>query len=148
MKVSDVLKEKGGTVYTIGADQPALAALTLLNRHRIGALIVTGAREEVEGIVSERDILRRLHANGGSLGPCAVRDLMTPKEKLVVATEADDLDYVMNVMTRNRIRHLPVVGDKRLVGMLSIGDLVKSHLSDVEHENKMLQDYITGRYPA
>ncbi len=148
MKVRDVLKAKGHEVHLIGEEQPLLMAVSLLNRHRIGALLVTDPQGGIAGILSERDIMRQLHAGGGCLGGGQVKDLMTPKEKLVVATEDDDLDYVMQAMTKNRVRHLPVVGGGRLVGVLSIGDIVNCELSGVAHENKMLQDYISGRYPA
>ncbi len=148
MNVSDILKAKGREVCAIGADRPVREALSLLNSRRIGALIVLDAQGQIAGILTERDILRHLNESGGTLGPCAAGRLMTPRERLIIATEDDDVGYAMNVMTSNRIRHLPVIGKGRLVGLLSIGDLVKAQLADTEHENKMLQDYISGRYPA
>ncbi len=148
MKVSDVLREKGRKVYTVSADAPLAEALSRMTRHHIGALVVTSPENPIEGVITERDLLRHLERSGGSLGQGLVRDLMTPRSRLVVATEEDDLEYAMSAMTSNRVRHLPIVGRDKLCGMLSIGDLVKSQLTDQQHENKMLQDYIAGQYPA
>ncbi len=148
MKVSDVLKHKGKDVYTIGDECSISEAIDWLQRYRVGALVVLDDRDNIKGIISERDILKHLSLTGGELKKSTVRDVMTPGEKLIVGTENDDLDYVMSMMTTNRIRHLPIIGEGKLRGILSIGDVVNTRLSSKEHENKMLQDYITGQYPA
>ncbi len=148
MKIKDVLNAKGRTVYTVKPEQSAIEALELLNRHRIGCLVVTDPDGHICGILSERDILCSLNRSDGSPAHGAVSRLMTAREQMVIATEDDGLDYAMRIMTENRIRHLPVVGAGRLAGIISIGDLVKCLLSEKAHENKMLRDYIAGRYPC
>lgn len=148
MKMSDVLKRKGGEVYTVQTEQQLMEALKIMVHHRIGSLLVMDQENEIAGLVSERDILLHLANAGGVPGTTLVKEVMTPREKLIVVADDDDLDYAMSVMTNNRIRHLPVVGSGKLRGLVSIGDLIKTQLSYREHENKMLQDYITGRYPG
>ncbi len=148
MRVRELLRDKGYTVHSIGVDRPVLEALAFFNRFRIGALIVNNAAGEIAGIVTERDVLRRLHTGRGVLGEVAVGEIMTPRARLIVAVESDDIDYVMSTMTSNRIRHVPVVGGGEVKGVLSVGDLIRALLSDKEHENKLLQDYIAGQYPA
>jgi CBS domain-containing protein len=147
MRLLDILAEKGTDVFTISGERTVHEAVRELNRHRIGALVVTGAGGRVEGIVSERDVL---HAAAGTwddtgearerLRDRRVSELMTTE--VIVATPDDDLDYAMGIMTQNRIRHLPVVADGRLVGIVSIGDVVRTHLRQSAYENKMMRDYI------
>jgi len=148
MKVNDVLREKGSTVHSVEQDETVLTAVGLFNKNRVGALIVTAGDEDISGIVSERDVMHLLNDSGGSLGDAKVADIMTPEDKMVVTTPTDSLDYAMSVMTQNRIRHLPVVEEGDLVGILSVGDLVKNLLSSKSQENKMLAEYITGTYPG
>ncbi|MCA1809537.1 MAG: CBS domain-containing protein [Lentisphaerae bacterium] len=148
MKVRDLLKIKGDQVITINEEKESVEALAKLIHHGVGSLVVTAPDGSISGILSERDILRQVHAGNGSLAQCKVRKLMTPKDKLIVGTDDDDLDYVMTVMTNNRIRHLPIIKEGKLAGVISIGDIVKSQLSAMKHENKMLENYITGSYPA
>ncbi len=148
MKIRDVLEAKGRTVHTVRPDRSAREALVLMNRHRIGCLVVVDGDGNIQGIVSERDILRQVSKSGNGLDNEMVKRLMTARKDTIIATEDDELDYAMRVMTENRIRHLPIAEGKHLTGILSIGDLVKCMLSEIKHENKMLQDYITGRYPG
>ena len=147
MRLRDILAEKGSDVFTIGGERTVHEAVHALNRHRVGALVVTGPGGRVEGIVSERDVL---HAAAGTwddageprerLRDRPVSELMT--SEVIVATLDDDLDYAMGIMTQNRIRHLPVVFEGRLAGIVSIGDVVRAHLRQSAYENKMMRDYI------
>ncbi len=149
MKVSDVLQQKERMLHTVTEDKSIAEAVSLLIRYRIGALLVCNEEEEIRGILSERDIMRHLDRSGGVLGKYSVRELMTPKSKLIVAAEDDDLDYVMRIMTENRVRHLPIIHENgQLIGLISIGDVIKCQLSSEQYENKMLQNYITGYYPG
>ncbi len=148
MKMRDVLAQKEGAVHALPPDALLTEAMERMNRHRIGCLMVIDSEGVPRGILSERDILRHVAENPAGTVSGTVRETMTPRAQLIVATEDDDLDYAMRVMTENRVRHLPVVGQGKVVGVVSIGDLLKSQLTDKEHENKMLQDYITGRYPG
>lgn len=141
MTIRDILQSKGSNVVTVTPERTVLDAMRLLMRHRIGALLVTEG-EEIRGIITERDVLRVGAEDPDALRTARVEDAMTAD--LVVGVAEDDLDYVMGVMTRNRIRHLPIVQDGRLAGILSIGDVVNACRSSVEAENRYLRDYILG----
>jgi CBS domain-containing protein len=142
MRIRDILRTKGHDVVTVGPDQPVLAAVRILAEHRIGALVVR-SRDQVEGIISERDILNLAASDPARLTSERVADVMTTE--VIVGVPEDDLDYVMNIMTQNRIRHLPIVDeDGGLVGMVSIGDVVNAVRRSVEAENRHLKEYIQG----
>ena len=141
MQIRDILRTKGTDVVTVGPDQPVLAAVRVLAEHRIGAVVVKSG-EEILGILSERDVLNLAARDPGQLASTQVADAMT--RDLVVGVPDDDLDYVMSVMTENRIRHLPIVVDSRLQGIVSIGDVVNAVRRSVESENRYLKDYIHG----
>ena len=124
-------------------------AVRELNSHRIGALVVTGDDGSVQGIVSERDVLRMAAETWDDSGDrvSRLRDrpvvgIMT--REVICAVPDDELDYAMGIMTQNRIRHLPIVEEGRLVGIISIGDVVRAHLQHATYENRMMRDYIQG----
>jgi CBS domain-containing protein len=142
MKVRDILQVKGSQVYSIGPDQTVLDAVAVLMEHRIGALLVRDGAGAVVGVISERDVLRECLHRSTALGDIAVRDAMTAD--LVVCLPDDDIDYAMGMVTKNRVRHLPVMDGDRVAGMISIGDLVKASLDEVQYENRYLRDYITS----
>ena len=141
MRISDILRKKGSDVVSIEPDQPVLAAVRVLSQHRIGALVVR-RKDEISGILSERDVLNLAADDPARLNETRVEDAMT--KDLIVGVPDDDLDYVMNIMTKNRIRHLPIVVDGRLEGIVSIGDVVNAVRREVESENRHLKDYIHG----
>jgi len=141
MRIEDVLRSKGAAVTTIAPEAPVsqlLAGLVALN---IGAMVVAGA-DGLAGIVSERDVVRKLHERGASLLGQPVSEIMTTV--LVTCTPRDTVDQLAAAMTDNRVRHVPVFDDGRLVGIVSIGDVVKSRMSELETEQRQLQAYITG----
>ena len=152
MQIRDILRKKGAEVVVIGADQTIHVAIGRLNEQRIGALVVMGQGEEVVGIITERDILRVCGDSCNSLNvpgtpeettcPSLVQNAMT--KDLVIGVLVDDLDYVMGIMTKNRIRQLPILDEGSLVGIISIGDVVSAHLKEKEVENRTLRDYIHG----
>jgi CBS domain-containing protein len=152
MQISDILRQKGPHVVTIEEHVTVHDAIRELNHHGIGALIVTGEGGKISGIITERDILRECgerctHLTGSlkpgeSPCPALVQDAMT--RDLVIGVPDDDLGYVMGIMTKNRVRHLPVLDDGELVGIVSIGDVVKAHVEETEFENRQLKDYIRG----
>ncbi len=123
MQVSDILDEKGRQLVTIGPDRSVRDAARMFVRHGLGALPVVEAGSLV-GMISERDALRVAAREDRRWGATCVADEMT--EELFVVRESDDLDYAMEVMTEKRVRHLPVVEDSELRGLISIGDAVKS----------------------
>ncbi|MBI5326384.1 MAG: CBS domain-containing protein [Ignavibacteriae bacterium] len=142
MKVRDILKTKGPEVFTIGEDKTLTDAISILVNNKIGVLLVLNKEAKIMGILSERDIVKESHKNPEGFSGSKVKDVMTKK---VIVVEADDeIDYVETVMTENRIRHLPVVHNKVLVGLISIGDIVKVQLSSTRYDNKYLMDYISG----
>jgi CBS domain-containing protein len=152
MLIRDLLLEKGRNVETIEAGQTIHSAIQRLNRHRIGALVVTGEDDDVVGIITERDILmvcgnRCAHLSeppGKTGADCLslVKDAMT--RDLVIGVPSDDLNYAMGIMTKNRIRHLPIMEDGKLAGIISIGDLVNAHFEEKVLENRTLREYIHG----
>ena len=138
MKVSDVLRSKGSAVTTVRPDSTIEIALHRLKTGGIGSLVVSEDGERVVGILSERDIVRGLADRRGALLDCRVADVMT---KHVVTCAPDDrLPHIMGEMTRHRVRHLPVVEDRRLVGIISIGDVVKARLEELELETTVLRE--------
>ena len=140
MKINDVLRGKStNDVVTITPDVTVRDLLALLAEHNIGAVIVSGDGKAVDGIVSERDVVRKLNGNDDVLG-APVEQIMTA----VVQTcePGYDVDELMAVMTEHRIRHVPVVEDGKLVGVVSIGDVVKSRITQLEFERDQLDSYV------
>jgi CBS domain-containing protein len=123
MLIRDLLNQKGNDVATIGENASSLDVVDLLNDKHIGSLIVTDAKGSILGIVTERDILARFH---DAVQGVPVTQIMTPRAKLVVADQSDTVEYAMSVMTERRIRHLPVFEDDSLIGLVSIGDVMKA----------------------
>ena len=143
MKIKDILKVKGTKVWMVGASQSIQDALELLMNHRIGSLLVVDERSHnVVGILSERDIVQHLAKNHGKLEEIPVRDWMT--RKLITVTPEDAIEEVMSIMTEKRIRHIPVMVEGELAGMVSIGDVVKALLEHSEHEIRHLKEYMYG----
>ena len=141
MRIREIVQSKGTFVVTIDPDRTVLEAMKVLVQHRIGAVVAMNG-EEIAGILTERDVLRLGAASPAQLETMRVGEAMT--RDLIVAVPDDDLEYAMEAMTRNRIRHLPIVDGGRLAGMLSIGDVVNALRSRVETENRHLRDYIQG----
>ena len=141
MNVSAILKQKGRAVTTAGANTTLIEVAEKLAAKRIGASVIVAARGDVAGIVSERDIIRALAAHGSECLARPVSQVMT--KQVVTCQETDTLDELMAMMTVRRFRHLPVVTDNALVGIISIGDVVKHHIAEVEMEATAMRDYIT-----
>ena len=141
MTVLSILGKKGSDVITLPATATLSEICEMLAKKRIGAvLIVDGAK--ISGIVSERDIVRRLAASGASALNSAAADCMT--KKLVTCTRSDTIPFIMEKMTQGRFRHIPVVEDGALVGVISIGDVVKHRIAEVEREADELRSYISA----
>jgi CBS domain-containing protein len=140
MRIADILKAKpDATVITIGPDAGVRELLSLLAEHNVGALIVSSDGESLEGIVSERDVVRHLHHDGTVVNN-TVSAIMT--ELVETCEPTDQLDDLMEIMTRRRIRHVPVVQGGKLVGIISIGDVVKHKMSQLEFERDQLDSYV------
>jgi CBS domain-containing protein len=139
MRIADVLRAKGTAVATIDPDVPVSELLRALAEHNIGAIVVVGS-SGVEGIVSERDVVRRLHQVGIDLLSSPVSAIMTAD--VFTCSPSDTVDSLTVVMTERRFRHVPVLSDGQLVGIVSIGDVVKSRIGQLEQSQDQLQAYI------
>jgi len=141
--VSDILRHKGHTVVTVKPELEVDAFVALLADQRIGAAVVSPDGIGVTGIVSERDVIMALAAHGRQVLTWHVSEICS--REVAIAHPAEKLDHIMSVMTERRIRHLPVVVHGELRGIVSIGDVVKARVSELEEEQKALTGYITGR---
>jgi CBS domain-containing protein len=141
MSVAAILKQKGRAVATARLTMTLMEVANLLAGKRIGAVVIVGARGEVAGIISERDIIRALSVVGPDCLTQPVSQSMT--NKVVTCQETDTLDELMAMMTARRFRHLPVMADDMLVGIISIGDLVKHHVAELKMEATAMGGYIT-----
>jgi CBS domain-containing protein len=139
MTVRAVLETKGYNIVTVDPAATVRAAVKLLSERRIGAvLVMTDGR--IAGILSERDIVRGLGERGAAILDDKVESMMT--RKVITCRPADTVAAFMETMTENKFRHLPVVDDGKIVGIVSIGDVVKRRVMDIEHEQEALRDYI------
>ncbi|SRR5579862_5819767 len=138
MTIASLLAQKGGHVSTIRSTEKVAAAIRQLHEERIGVLVVVDRRDLLAGMFSERDVIRALAEDGPQALDYEVHELMTPD--VTTCTPADRIDRVMAVMTAHRFRHIPVMEGKRLVGLVSIGDLVKHRLDEKEIEANVLLD--------
>lgn len=143
MRISALLEQKGTEVCTIRGGASIDDAVTELSRRQIGALVVSPGDGSIQGILSERDIVRRLHDQHGALLSEPVSSIMSTS--VTTCGPEDDTEALMAIMTDRRIRHIPVVSDGRLCGIVSIGDVVKIRIHELEKDRKELVDYITAR---
>jgi CBS domain-containing protein len=140
MKVCDILHTKGTAVMTTTPDATLHDALRTLVNARVGALVVVNLEGKVVGIITERDLLRVCADHSGEINSSRVADWMTTN--LIIGVPKDEIGYIMGIMTNNCIRHLPIMDNGRLEGIISIGDAVKAQLEETEFENRYLKDYI------
>lgn len=140
MTVKTILQRKGHDVLSIRPNDKIVDAVAMLAEHRIGALVVTNGDRKIVGILSERDIVRIIARAGAGALDYVVRDVMTPK--VSICNENHTINEVMEIMTKGRFRHLPVEKDGHLDGIISIGDVVKRRIEDVEREADQIREYI------
>jgi len=143
MNVADILRTKGAAVKTVSAGASALVVAQRLRRERIGAMIVTNDGSSIEGIISERDLAYGLATYAGNLPNVAVSELMT--KEVITCSPRDSVSEVAKVMTQRRIRHLPVKDGHQLVGIITIGDVLKHRLDEMQLEANVLRDYAIAR---
>lgn len=141
MKLQDILEIKGRRVHTIRPEATLADVVETLVRHNCGSLVVCDG-EQMVGIITERDILRACATQGDGLHDCHVRDHMTPNP--ITARLESDVEDIMGLLTENRIRHLPITQQDRLIGIISIGDVVKAQHDALSLENHFLKSYIHG----
>jgi len=140
VQISQVLRRKGHEVATVDAGESVRTALALLAEHRIGALVVSADGKHIDGILSERDIARGLNEHGAGLLAETVSTVMTAE--VHTCSPAASVHELAQTMTDHRVRHVPVVEDGKLIGIVSIGDVVKARLDELEAERASLVDYI------
>ena len=141
MRVADIIRQKGDEVGTVLPTSSIAEAVAQLRSLGVGAVVVSGDGASLEGILSERDIVRRLDEDGASVLDRRVDEIMT--SDVVTCSLDDTLADLMAVMTERRIRHIPVMEQSRLGGLVSIGDVVKGRLQELEDERRHLEEYIT-----
>ena len=145
MKLKDILAKKGKDVWTVKSNQSIKQALEILVSKKIGSLVVLDDNGRIAGIISERDIVQGIHIHPRELIDLPVSKFMT--KKVIVGSPDDDTSYIMGIMTKSRVRHIPVVRDGKLEGIVSIGDVVKSVIDESHYEIQNLKEYIYGQGP-
>jgi CBS domain-containing protein len=142
MFVSDILAQKGGLVFTVTPDTTVAQTTQHLSTRRIGSVLVMDDTHTIAGIVSERDVVRALARHGAEALDLEVRQVMT--RDVVTCHPDDPIERVMGLMTAGRFRHLPVQDRGELIGLISIGDVVKARLEETQHETEALKAYIVA----
>lgn len=140
MRIADLLRHKGSEVVTAVPELSVSGLLEDLSRHNIGAMVVVDQTGTLVGIVSERDVVRRLNERGSELLHAPVAEIMTTQ--VVTCEPGEAVDNLAAIMTERRIRHMPVVENGRLVGLVSIGDVVRSRIEQLESQSEQLESYI------
>ena len=140
MRISDVIRRKGDLVVTIRSDATVIRLLEILEEHHIGAVVVRDDGTTVTGIISERDVVRHLHSDGAGVLEQPVATIMT--SEVQICTPQDDIEDLARTMTEQRFRHVPVVVDGKLVALVSIGDIVKWRIDELQVERDQLVGYI------
>jgi len=137
----DIVRYKGSTVWSVGPDKTVLHALAIMAAHDIGAVVVLDGKKIV-GILTERDYARKVVLAGRSSRESAIREVMT--SDVICVSPEESIERCLTIMTEERVRHLPVVDNQRLVGLISIGDLVRATIEEQEQVIEHLQQYIAG----
>lgn len=144
MRISDILKTKGAEVVIMPPDDPVRELVSLLAARNLGAIVVSTGERVIEGIVSERDVVRRLD-DGAGLMDAPISSIMTPAAEVRTCQVDDQVEHLMELMTQRRVRHVPVTdADGLLAGLVSIGDVVKNRISELRHERDELERYVAG----
>lgn len=146
MVVKDLLAQKKSEVLTVEPGTDVRTAMQMLIGNRISCLPVLDSSQDLIGIVSDKDIFQAIYKNESVIERGRMSELMT--RNLIVGLVDDEVNYIAGLMTKNKIRHIPIVEAKKLVGLISIGDVVKAQMSGIEIENRYLKNYIDGNYPG
>ena len=146
MKIKDILAEKGTRVVTTHKKNLLVDVMSLFIANKIGSLVVVDKYDKIMGIVAPFDILKAVHTEPDNISTMMVSEIMT--ENVIAVSPEDDTDELLTIMTENRIRHIPVIKDGKLAGLISIGDVVKAQLTVQDVHIHYLKDYIEGKYPV
>ncbi len=142
MKIIDILKQKGQTLFTVKTDSSAFEAVKIMDENKIGALMVLDSKKNVAGILSERDVLYKCFKSGVALKDQTVNNLMTDVDNILIGKIDDTAKELMNVMLYRRIRHIPIIENKQITAMLSVEDILKMMLDSYENESHLLREHI------
>ncbi len=146
MKVKDILAEKGTRVVTTHEHNLLIDVVALFFANRIGSLVVVDKYDKILGIVAPNDVLKAVHQQPESISSVSVSEVMT--KDVIVATPEDKVSNLMSIMTENRIRHIPIIDNGKLAGLVSIGDAVKAQITEQDVEIRHLRDYMQDKYPS
>ncbi len=146
MKAKDILAVKGSRVVTTHQDTKVMEAIALFFINRVGSLIIVDEHDNIKGILAPNDILKAVHTDLDNIRLAKVSQYMS--KDLIVAKPDDKVDYIQAVMTENRVRHIPIMEQGKLHGIVSIGDVVKAQLKEMDVEIHYLKEYMEGKYPA
>jgi CBS domain-containing protein len=146
MKAKDILAVKGSRVITIHQDNFLMEAITLFFINKVGSLIVVDQYDDIKGILAPNDILKAVYTDLDHIRQAKVSQYMSTN--LIIAKLEDKIDYIQAIMTENRVRHIPILEKGKLQGIVSIGDIVKAQLKEMDVEIQYLKEYIEGKYPA
>ncbi len=146
MLIKDILKIKDGFVYTVNEDEQICKVLDTFVEKKIGSCMVENSNHEFIGIMTEKDAIK-CFKDVQKFSDIKVKDIMTKYENIIIASEDDNIQYAMSIMTEKRIKHLPIMKDANVIGVISIGDIVKAQLEHSEHIAKTYLDHIKGKTP-
>lgn len=148
MKAKDILANKPKSLFTISDESSVIDVVSELTKNKIGFLVVTNPATGVAGVISERDVVQKCIHMKRDPGSMKAKEIMTGRDQLVTATEEDEIQSIMNTMTERKIRHIPVFNENQMLGVISIGDVIKYILDAKDKEIKTLTDYAFGQYPG
>ena len=146
MNIADIVKDKGKTLFTVKKSTLAIDAVAVLDKHRVGVLMVVDDKGNVAGIISERDILYKCYRSGEPLKEKKVESLMTSVEDIIVGQIDDTPRRMMNMMVTQNIRHIPIIEGESIIGIVSIDDLLQLVLDNSEIESRKLREYIKNPF--
>lgn len=146
MLIKEILKIKDGFVYTVNEDEQICKVLDTFVEKKIGSCMVENSNHEFIGIMTEKDAIK-CFKDVHKFSDIKVKDIMTKYEDIIIASEDDTIQYAMGIMTEKRIKHLPIMKDSKIIGVISIGDIVKAQLEHSEHIAKTYLDHIKGKTP-
>jgi len=148
-KLKVLFKERGNVIHSVSGSTPLKDAVDLMNRYHIGALMVITIDGDIEGILTERDVMKELARTNEVIGQMPVRDIMTSAEKLIYTSGDESVGDIMKLLTEHSIRHIPIVNnDGVLEGIISMRDVIRIMLKESEKMQKTLTEYISGTYPV
>ena len=148
-KLKVLFKERGNVIHSVSGSTKLKEAVDLMNRHHIGALMVITIDGDIEGILTERDVMKKLASTDGKVGHLQVQEIMTPSEKVIYTSGDENIGEIMKLLTQKSIRHIPIVNkDGVLEGIISMRDVIRMLLKESQQMQRTLTDYISGTYPA